>query len=69
MWGSVVLWQGVCLGTRRMRVRFSPVAVEYFLKIEFVIFLSPWSLGSEIRHLALLDNSKKQEVLCVSYTH
>jgi hypothetical protein len=38
-------------------------------KIKFVIFLSPWSLGSEIRHLALSDNGEKQmsrvQVACI----
>jgi hypothetical protein len=35
-----------------------------FFKIEFVIFLSHWSLGSDIRRLAHLDYGDKQEV-CV----
>jgi hypothetical protein len=34
--------------------------------IKFVIFLSHWSLGSEIRHLALSGSGSKQEVPCAS---
>jgi hypothetical protein len=52
-------------GTERLWDRFSQVAVE-FKEIEFLGFLSYWSLGSEIPCLALSDNGDKQEVLCVS---
>jgi hypothetical protein len=37
-------------------------------KMEFVIFLSHWSLGNEIRRLALSDNGDKQEA-CVHVAH
>jgi hypothetical protein len=35
-------------------------------KIEFVIFLSQWSLGSEIRRLAFSDKGNKQDVMYAS---
>jgi hypothetical protein len=58
LWGKVGLVAKRKHRTGKLSVRFSPVTVE--LKNEFVIILSPWSLGSDIQRLDFSDRGKKK---------